>query len=190
MTTFANTNVPRMTGGVPYAAALTPSGTTAVMPSAEGDLYNVSPPSIENAPPIPCPYHQAGLAVVEFTCTQPLASNLSYVVWQGNLGDAFWFDLAWCTFTLLSGTASFLLSIGAFSANAVQQTRTVGTAPTPALGNVQCTMPDLFRFVGKASVTASSSASPGGGGKASSPSAAGAIVGVTVSIRFKMLGLR
>ena len=181
MPNFANTTVPPPTGGRPYC-------TNALLPAAEGELYNVVPPMPQGAPPVDTPYESAGLASVVFTVVGgPLASNLSYVVWQGDLGDGVWLDLAWCTFTGLSGTATFFLSVGAYQANAVQQSRAVGTAPSPSLGAVQTTLPDRLRFVGKGGVSASSSSSSA---RASPSPAPGVSPGVQVTVRYKLLGLR
>jgi hypothetical protein len=166
-------------GGVPYCTRQT-------LPAAEGELYNTAPAVPQDAPPVGTPYDQGLLASVLFSAGAGVGSNTSYVVLQGDVGDNNWVDLSWCTWTGTTGTALFYLSATGFIAGAVQQSRPVGQAPSPAIGFNALTLPDRIRFVGKASVGAGSSSSPG---KAASSSLAAGLA-VLVTIRYKLLALR
>lgn len=170
MATFANVIPNKMTDGVLYADAR-------AMPATEQDLGNQPD---DRGPPQPMPYEQALVAAVEFTAGGNVSSNTSYVVLQFDLGDGQWIDIAWCTSTITSGTDLHFLTAGSFTGNSFQQTRASGTAPNPTSGANQCPLAGRFRFVGKGSI---------GQGAASSPSSA-APAGITVTIRYKLLGLR
>lgn len=167
MTTFANTTVTPGTDGIYYAKG-------AVMPGAEADLFSGG----AGYDPAPLPYEAAVVASVELSIAGTFTANTTYVVLQTDLGDGVWFDLAWCVWSALTGSANFLLSAGATGANAFQQTRAVGTAPA-SNGSNQCPLGGRIRFVGKSSLTQSSSSS----GSPGNP-------GVTVTIKYKLTPLR
>jgi hypothetical protein len=176
MVQYAGTTVPPATAGIPYCTA-------APLPSAERDLYSAAPVRAGFATAI-AP-HQEVQAVVEFTAVGPLLSNASWVVMQGSVDGLTWLDLAWCSFTATSGTATYFLNTAdprsGKTANAVQQVRAAGQPPLPLAGSNAVAVPDLVRFVGQAAVAASSySSSSGGPGQ---PPA-----GVTVTIRYSCPG--
>ena len=150
---------------------------TALMPSAEGDVFNGV-----GQDPVSIPYHEAIAATVLFQVQGgPLITNSSYVVLQTDMGDSNWIDVAGCGFTALNGTSLFLLSAGVAGALSLQQTRTVGATPTPVNFSNQMCLGGRIRFVGKSSNTGTLiSSSPG-------PTV---IPGVNVTIRYKLLGLR
>ncbi len=155
--------------GVTYASSK-------VMPALEGDLFNG--PDV-NQDPLSVVYQEACVASVNFAVTGGPSSNSTYVVMQTRLADGTWFDVAWCLWTGTQGQASFWLSSGVAGANAFQQSRAVGTAPSSS-GSNQCCLGGQVRFVGKSTLGASSSSS-------SSP---GQPLQVTVTITAKLLGLR
>ncbi len=157
----------------------------AVMPAAEGDLFND-----QGQDPFAIPYQEAISAKITFEVQGAVQTNATYVVMQTDFGDGLWYDVAWCNFSGLA-QLNFNLTAGVDAVNAsTQQTRPVGTAPTPTLGANTVMLGGRIRFVGKATITtpgASSSA------VAASPSSAGPGVltpGVLVTIRYKGLGLR
>lgn len=169
MVVFASTTPTLLTDGLPYA-------TNAVMTTVEGDLFN----QVNLVSPIPVPFEQALLAVVNFTAGSG-ATAPTYVVAQTTLDNGkTWIDLAWCQWSGTSGSATFVLSAGVAGANAFQQTRKAGTAPG-GNGSNQCPLGGQLRFVGKTGGASSSSPTPG-----SSPGPAA----MTVSINYKLLGLR
>ena len=144
---------------------------------------NVPLPALEGAlgSIIPTPYHQGIVATVTLAAQGVLGSNASYVVVQGSNDGTNWVDLAWCVWAGTSGSATFLLAAGAFTANAFQQTRAVGTAPA-SNGSNQCQLPGQLRFVGKATV---------GAGSSSSSSGAPAVTpAVLATITYRQIGLR
>jgi hypothetical protein len=166
MTVFASTVPASESDGVPYA-------NSAVLPGAEADLYNGV-----GGDPIGLPYSVAFLADVLFTAQGPISSQTAYVVAQTDLGDGNWIDVAWCQFTGTSGTGLFVLSGGATGANSFQQSRAVGTSPGSG-GSNQIPLGGRLRFVGKCSLTASTSSSSGSAGSQ-----------VTVSIRYRLVAYR
>ena len=195
--TYANVSPAPLKDGSPYCRGV-------VIPAAEGDLYNVSPPHPMGAPPICEPYGQCVIASVELSTTALVTSETSYVILQGDQGDGVWFDLAWLNWSG-KGQANFLLFAGNYTSGAVQQTRPAGTAPSPSLGSIQCPLTGRFRFVGKATVNAgvaggasssSSSARASSSSARASSSSGRASVGpapvaaVLATIIFKVLGLR
>ncbi len=169
MTIFASTTLPAGLDGLPYA-------TLARLPGAEASLFNAPLPLVD---PVPLPYEQAIFAVVQFQVSGALSANTAYVVLQTDLGDGVWIDVAWCLTSITSGTATFVLSGGVAGANSFQQSRAVGTAPA-ANGQNQCPLGGRIRFVGKAATTANTSSS----------SSSGAFIGLLVTIKYKLLGLR
>jgi hypothetical protein len=170
MTVFASTLPSAEPDGVPYAVG-------AFLPAAEGDVGNQSANQPQNDP-ISVMYSCAICAVVQLTVQGNPSGVSAYVVMQTDLGDNVWIDVAGIV-TSTGGT--FLLSGGVSGANAFQQTRPVGTAPTSNFSN-QFTLGGRIRFVGKWSQGSSSS---------SSSSSSGAIASaVSCTIRYKMLGLR
>jgi len=167
--TYANYTPPITNDGVTYASSK-------VMPALEGDLWNGAQTSTD---PVSVVYHEAAVASVNFTATGGPSTNSTYVVMQTCLADGTWFDVAWCLWTGTQGSASFLLSGGVAGANAFQQSRASGTAPS-SNGSNQCTLGGQIRFVGKSTLGASSSSS----------SSSGPPLQVTVTICLKLLGLR
>jgi hypothetical protein len=168
---FANVLPSSLSDGVFYA-------NQAALPAAEADVFNQGP--VQSSPMVN-DFDQALQAEVLFTAQGPLASNTSYVVLQMDFGDNNWFDVAWCTFQGLSGTGLFYLSAGAFVNNVFQQTRAVGSPPSPPNGTNNCQLAGRFRFVGKTSLGSSSSSSSGQPGQPAQ---------VLVTIKYKKLGLR
>ncbi len=173
-TPYANVFPVARVGGVIYA-------NQTVMPAAEGDLITPANAGLANVDPFPVDFNSSILAVVEFSTAGNIINNTSYVVMQTDLGDGTWIDLAWCTWTGTGATAVFGLAAGAFAGNAFQQSRSVGTAPTPANGSVQCPLGGRIRFVGKATVNTSPGSSSLG------PAANNEVI---VTILYKLVGLR
>jgi hypothetical protein len=132
--------------------------------------------------PAPVLYTEAVLASVVLTAVGSLTSNTTYVVLQTDLGDGVWIDVAWCVWTGLSGSVTFVLSGGVAGANSFQQSRASGTAPG-SNGSNQIPLGGRIRFVGKSTINSSSSSPSPSPGPAPLP-------GVAVTIRFKLLGLR
>jgi hypothetical protein len=172
--TYANNLSGPIKDGTPYAVN-TP------LVSVESDLNNAVP--VSQGSPVGVRWGEAILAVVTFAVTGSFATNAAYVVLQTSLDGVTWIDVAWAVWNGTSGTATFVLSGGVAGALAVQQSRQPGTAPT-SNGAIQIALGGQIRFVGKASTTQSSSSS------SSSPSGPAVIPGVTVSILFKLLGVR
>lgn len=168
---FANVVPAAPTDGEPYATAVP-------LVSTEADLFNQSttPPY----DPAPVKWAEGILASVVFTATGGPQPGTAYVVMQTDVGDGQWLDIAWCSWSGVTGSAVFALSAGVAGANAFQQTRAVGAAPSPALGANQCVVGGRIRFVGARVPSGSSSSS----------SSSGSLPQVTVSVRFKRLGLR
>lgn len=161
--TYANVFNTTLTDGIIYAASKT-------LTTSEVSIFNqTSPPGID---PVPVLYGQAVIGIGVLTVTGTPDTNSTYIVLQtSNDGGTTWFDLAWFLWTGVTGTATFELSGGAAGANSVQQSRASGTAPS-SNGSNQTPLGGLFRFVGKKVVT---------GGTAPA---------VTISLRYKLLGLR
>jgi hypothetical protein len=120
---------------------------------------------------VPTPFHQAVVAIVQLSVAGGPASNSTYIVMQGDLGDGVYVDLAWAVWTGTSGAATFLLAAGVAGAAGFQQTRAAGTAPASS-GSNQCPVPGRIRFVGRAVLTGGSSPA------------------VTATIKYRELGLR
>ena len=174
MPNFANANATQLTGGAPYCLGH-------LMPAAEGDLSDI--PAYQGDP-VPLPFEQAIAAVVEFAA-QGAVSGISacYVVLQVDQGDGVWIDAAWCNLTAVPGASPtvFWLSVGLDAVNGVfQQTRAVGTAPTPSNSSNAIALGARMRFVGKAALTASSSSS-----SSSSSAGPGVTPGILVTIRYR-----
>ena len=131
--------------------------------------------------PIPSLYAQSVVAFIEFSAFNVLTDSASYVVLQHDLGDNQWADLAWATFTATGNSKGlFVLGGGAFTGASFQQTRQLGTAPSPTNGSNSCPLGGRIRFTGQTNATTSgSSASSGPSGN-----------GVYVNVILKLLGLR
>jgi hypothetical protein len=143
--------------------------TAAVVPTTEGDL----------AAPVPTLYGQAASAVVELTANGATAPT--YVIMQTDFGDGVFVDVAWGQTSIVTGTATFVLSLFAQGPGAFQQTRAAGTAPGGTGTNPLAALGGRIRFVGQTGKAASPSPSP-------SPSPAGPPMLATIRLRF--LGLR
>ncbi len=170
---YASASILGQTDGVTYASS-------ALMPGAEGDLYNGT--GIDQSPPAVL-YGLAVQASVQFTFQGNVGSDSAYVVMQTGFGDGNWFDVAWCNTSVISGTPLYYLASGRYGPNVFQQSRTVGTAPGPANSYNTTGVLGQIRFVGKATVgflTSSSSLS----------AVPGVIPGVYVTIRYKLEGHR
>lgn len=100
---------------------------------------------------------------------------------QTDLGDNVWYDVAWAQWAVVAGQGNFLICGGVAGANAFQQTRAVGAAPGSS-GSNQCPLGGRIRFVGKWTGSSSSSSS--------SPGGLVAIGQVSITVRYKVLGLR
>jgi hypothetical protein len=98
---------------------------------------------------------------------------------QTRLSDGTWVDVAWCTWTGIVGSATFVLAGGFAGAISFQQ-RAAGVAPSPANGSNQFPLGGQVRFVGKSSVTGSSSSSSAG---------PGVVAGVLATVTFKLVGI-
>ncbi len=167
MATFANVAVTPPGGGLLYASA-TPLTTT------EADLCNTA---IQD--PIAVPWLQSIDAVVQLVVTGAPVGQLTYVVMQTDMGDGVWIDVAWIVYTNNQAAATFVLSSGQGGANAFQQVRNAGSPPTPqSNGSNNMVLGSRVRFVGKASLTGGSSGTPG------------MFLGVTATIRYRLLALR
>ena len=170
MPVFANIKPTAQTDGILYANA-TP------LTAQEADLWNTL---IDD--PVPVLYNQSVEAIVLLAVVSgPLLSNTSYVIMQTDNGDGVWVDVAGIIWKGITASAIFSLSGGAFSGNAIQQTRNAGIAPAANFSN-QIPLGGRIRFVGSAAISTSSSSS------SSSPVVAPP--GVTATIRYKFLGLR
>lgn len=179
MTAFANSPPARGTDGVPYCTA-------APIPAAEGSLFNLSSPPFFD--PVAVLYGEAVQAVVQLSLQGAIGSQSSYVVMQTDLGDDVWIDVAWLSWSSgPTGTATFVLSGGVAGANSFQQSRSVGTAPSPPNDARQFPMGGRLRFVGKATITASSSSSSSSARSSGAPAVTPAVL---ATIKYKQLGLR
>lgn len=176
---FANATLGQQIDGLQYALNV-PLTTT------EADLSSF--PAQPNLDPRSVQYCQAFVASVLFTVQGNPGTMQAYVVAQGSNDNQNWFDLAWCVTTLSAGTALFALCGGQNFANAFQQTRSPGTAPS-STGSNSVVIPGLLRFVGKAvSVPPAGTSSSSSSARSSSASPlSGAIL---ASISLKLLGLR
>lgn len=154
--------LPQPTDGVTYFQG--------ALPAAEADLGS----------PVALPYAAAVVASVEFSAPGG-PGGTAYVVLQTDLGDGVFFDIAWVQWSVVAAGGNFLISGGVAGANAFQQTRAVGSAPGSS-GSNQCPFGARFRFVGKWSGGSSSSSS--------SPGGLAPVGQVSVSIKYKVLGLR
>jgi hypothetical protein len=170
MTQYANIQVGPNTDGLVYALN-TP------LTSTESDLFNQQYPA--QLDPISVTFGEAILAIVQITALGGILTDTAYCVLQTDLGDGVWVDCAWCLTTETSGEQTFVLSAGIAGNNAFQQTRQPGTAPG-SNGSNQMALGGRIRFVGKATVSQSSSSS-------ASP---GVVSIVQVTIKYKLLGLR
>lgn len=168
--TFANISPVAEADGLVYSNAVP-------LVSTEADIFGGT--GANSPDPVPTVYGQAILAVVVLTVNGYLTGNLSYVVMQQDLSDGVWTDMNWCITTINQGTATFVFSNGIAGANTIQQSRNIGSAPTPqANGNNQLCLGGRIRFTGRAQLT-------GGSSSTLSPAA-----GVVVTIRYRLLGLR
>lgn len=176
MPNFASVTPPATTSGVVYCSEKE-------LPAVEGNLFNRT----DSAPnPVGLPYGAAVAAAVRLRSAGQVTSNTCYVVLQtdlgtvDNAGNTVWYDVAWVVSTIIgSTTADFWLCGGVAGANAFQQVRAAGTAPSGHGSNQMC-MGDRFRFVGKATLNSL--------GSSSSPS--GSAPRILCTIRYKILGLR
>jgi hypothetical protein len=149
MTQFASINIPGAGPGVYYCR-------NKLIPSIEGDLANIGD---QMPDPITISYAQGISAVVELSTQGAVIAQTSYVVMQGDMGDGVWFDMAWINYSTLT-PINFMLFDGMPTSGVLQQqTRAVGTAPTPTTGSNQMPLPHRVRFIGKANVNAGSSSS-------------------------------
>jgi hypothetical protein len=172
MATFAPIQIAKEADGIVYSQG-------ELMPAAEADLVTVLGPPSQS--PIVVPYHAAIVAAVELSITPGYSTNSTYVVLQSDLGDGNWFDLAWCVWTGVTTSANFLLSAGVGGANAFQQSRAVGTAPSGS-GSNQCPLGGRVRFVGKSALTGTPASSSGSSGLLQN--------GAFCNIVYRILGLR
>lgn len=173
MVNWANANATPLTGGAPYAI-------NHVMPAAEGSLSDQPP---YQGDPVPLPFEQAISAEVAFTAQGSLSGvSVCYVVLQVDQGDGNWVDAAWANLTAVPGATPtvFWLSVGLDAVNGVfQQTRPVGTTPTPNNGSNPIALGARMRFVGKCTLAASSSSS------SSSSAGPGVTPAILVTIRYR-----
>lgn len=154
--------------GVLYASAVPLTPTEAVL----GDATQVPVA-------IPTTYGEAIAAVIQLSITGIMAGNSTYVVMQMDMGDGVWVDMNWLVWTGTQGSATFVFSNGVAGANVFQHSRNVGQVPQPqANGSNQLALGGRIRFVGKTVMTGGSS------------SLAGVPTQVSVTIRYKILGLR
>lgn len=168
--TFANTNLPAASDGLPYCVGKT-------VPTTEADLFNQQTP---NQPPVPLLYNQAVVATVVLTAA-PGARGPTYVILQSSCDNGqTWFDVSWLQTAFTSGSQTFVLSGGTSGSNAFQQSRQANTAPGSS-GYQQIPLGGIFRFVGKTG--SASSASP-------SPSPSPGVAPMQATIYFRLLGLR
>ncbi len=149
-----------------------------IMPAAEGDLFNA-----QGQDPFAIPYQEAIAAKITFEIQGNVLSNAAYVVMQTDMGEGIWFDVAWCNFSGIAGPMHFYMSAGIAGVLVFQQTRQPGTTPTPSNSGNQMCLGGRIRFVGKATVGASSSSSSSSGAPAPVPA-------ILVSLRYKLLALR
>jgi hypothetical protein len=150
---------------------------SALLPAAEADLYD---PGTAGQPydPVPMPYHAVCVASVVLSAVNLTANTGSYVVLQTDLGSGDWFDVCWSNWTGTSGSAAFLFYGSIQTAGAFQQTRAVGTAPSPAVGTNAIPLGGRIRFTGKGSYSVNGgSPSPGGNG-------------LFCTIRYRLVGRR
>jgi hypothetical protein len=161
MVVFAPTAPQPSVDGVAYC-------TSAPVPTAEADLGS----------PLPVLYGQAFSAIVELTANGATAPT--WVVAQVDFGDGVFVDAAWCQSSLVTGTATFVLSLFAQGPGAFQQTRAAGTPPGTGT-NPLASLGGRIRFVGRTGAGASPSPSP-------SPSPSAPPMLATIRVRF--LGLR
>jgi hypothetical protein len=172
MPAYPNVLVPLVGKGPQYAVNVP---LTAPIAGTDQDLFNQLRPD-----PAGVFAARAVIAVVTFTPTA-ITTNSSYVILQTDLGDGRWIDLAWCVYTGLT-TATFCLTSAFSVATVFQQTRSAGTAPS-SNGSNAVPLGDRIRFIGAATTSSSSSSS-------SSSGSPGVIPGVTVTIGYKLVGLR
>jgi hypothetical protein len=177
MPIFANTTPTPSKPGVPYCV-------NHQMPVLEDDLAD----SGFLGDPVAIPYLVGLAAVIEFSASGPIVTQSSYVVLQMDLGDGQWIDLAGVVWNGVTGTATFLMTVGVAGSLILQQTRAVGSAPPANFAN-QCPLIGRFRFVGKgvsggASSSSSSAAPSGSSGTPGQPQRVG------VTIRYNLLAPR
>lgn len=171
MATYANITPLASADGVTYASAV-------ALTSTEADLYNGT--ALDGQDPVAVVYGQAIVAVVQLSVTGKPAGNSTYVVMQTDMGDGVWIDVAWCMYTNNLVSQTFVLCGGGAGSinNAFQQSRASGSTPTPqASGSNAMPLGGRVRFVGKAVFTGGSSY------------VSGESVGVTATIKYKLLGL-
>lgn len=154
--------------GVLYATAVPLTSTEATL----GDALVT--PSI-----IPTNFGQCILAVIQLSNNGIIVANNTYVVLQVDMGDGVWVDANWCVWTGTQGNATFVFSNGIAGANVFQQSRDVGQVPVAqSSGSNQITLGGRLRFVGKTLMSSGSSSAPG------------VPTSVTVTIRYRLMGLR
>lgn len=178
--------------------SLSPSSTAANIvpePADDGIAYAVAVPltpteadvnggtGVQITAPIPTVYGQAIAAVVKLTANGIIVGNSTYVVMQMDMGDGVWADMCWCFWTGTQGNATFVFSNGIAGANVFQQSRNNGQVPLNSSsvqgnGYNQMALGGRIRFVGRSVMTGGSSSAPG------------VATQITVTIRYRLQGLR
>jgi hypothetical protein len=154
--------------GIPYCTGVP-------LTNSEADLGD----GLLSPHPIPTEFGQAISAVIQLTANGLIVANTSYVVMQMDMGNSVWVDMNWLLWTGNQGTATFVFSNGIAANNTLQQSRNIGSPPTPqANGSNQLALGGRIRFTGQTIMTGGSS------------SLAGVTTAVSATIRYKLLGLR
>jgi len=124
-------------------------------PTSDGALYcsgvPLPPSEADLANTLSVPYGQALLAQVVLQAQGSIGSQNGYVVLQQSLDRTNWFDLAWLITSMITGTQVWMLSTNNANNNALQQTRTAGSAPG-STGSTSMMTGGILRFVGKTSL--------------------------------------
>lgn len=182
MPTFANVIPTPSYDGIPYAKAF-------LMPAAEGSLFNLQSSGLLDS--FPLLWSKAISAEVTFAIQGAVATASAYVIMQTDWGDGVWVDLCWCSFSGLV-TQTFVLSAGLPGPpGVIQQTRAVGTAPSPPVGSNYLVPGGRIRFQGKATITTTTSSSSSAAASPASSAGPGVLTpGVLVTIRHKDMGNR
>lgn len=153
MPTFGSIDITQ-TGGILYADSV-------IVPAVEGVVWGGSAGTLPN--PIIARYDESIVAEIILSISGGIGANSTYIILKGDFGSEVWVDLAGILWTGTTGTAVFVLCAGELKANAFQQTRAIGSAPSVNFSNA-CPLPSRLQFVGKAALTGagnSSSAAPG-----------------------------
>jgi hypothetical protein len=153
-----------------FAGDSIPYSLNAVLPTSEADIFNGV--GISARDPLPVLYAAAAIAAVGLSVSGSPASNQSYVILQTDLMGT-WIDLATCTWSDTSGSATFLLCAGApGGACAFRAWRAADVAPQGTESVPNCPLGGRVRFVGKAVLTGGTSPQ------------------VTATVNVKLMGLR